>query len=421
MAIVKVVRGFKDILPGETGKWRYVEEQAREIFARFGVQEIRTPLVERTELFRRGIGAATDIVEKEMYTFLDRGEESLTLRPEATASVIRAYVEHSLFAADPVAKLYTIGPMFRRERPQKGRFRQFHQINVEFLGQDDPHADGEIILLLTHFLRNVGLAELSLEINSLGCPLCRPAYREAILKFLGGKGGLCEDCTRRVQANPLRVLDCKVEGCRELLADAPRLEDFVCSACRAHMDKVKDVLDDFGLEYRLNPRMVRGLDYYTRTAFEVTTQFLGAQNAVAGGGRYDGLVAELGGPNITGIGFAIGMERLIALLPQDEASFRPLPRLYLAALGAEAREAAFILCNRLRIRGLTVEMDFAGKSLKSQMKRADKMGSRHVLILGEREIAEGRAELRDMQQGRQETVLLAAAEETLFNTLSRGE
>jgi len=262
---------------------------------------------------------------------------------------------------------------------------------------------------------------LNLEINSLGCPDCRPAYREAILKFLAGKGGLCADCTRRVQANPLRVLDCKVEGCRELLTDAPRLADFLCSPCQNHMDTVKGVLDNFGLQYKINPRMVRGLDYYTRTAFEVTTEFLGAQNAVAGGGRYDGLVAELGGPNITGIGFAIGMERLMALLPQDEESFRARPLLYLAALGAEARERAFSLCNRLRIRGLAVEMDFAGKSLKSQMKKADKLGSRHVLILGEKEIAEGRAELRDMQKGLQETVLLLGAEETLFNMLSRGE
>ncbi len=416
MAIIRAVKGCKDILPGETGKWRYVEEKAREIFASFGVLEIRTPLLERTELFQRGIGAATDIVEKEMYTFLDRGDEYLTLRPEATASVIRAYVEHSLYAADPVAKLYTIGPMFRRERPQKGRFRQFHQINVEFLGLDDPCVDGEIILLLTHLLKNMGLQALQLEINSLGCPACRPPFRESILTFLQGKEeGLCTDCRRRVHTNPLRVLDCKIDSCREIVAGAPRLLDFLCRTCSDHFAKVQWTLEKFGLAYRINPKMVRGLDYYTKTAFEVTTEFLGAQNAIAGGGRYDGLVSELGGPDIPGIGFAIGMERLLALLPLTDEDFRRSPLLFVAALGDEAKDRAFELCNRLRMQGLWVEMDYTGKSLKSQMKRADKMGSRYVLILGERELAEKRAELRDMTTSTQETVALEGWEETLLN------
>ena len=300
MAVINSIKGFKDILPGETGRWRYVEEKAREIFCCFGVKEIRTPVMEKTELFRRGIGATTDIVEKEMYTLLDRGDESLSLRPEATASIIRAYVEHSMYAADPVAKLFTIGPMFRSERPQKGRFRQFHQINVEFLGLDDPRADGEIILLLTHFLASVGLAGFCLEINSLGCSLCRPSFREAILKFLkGSEEGLCKDCQRRLGTNSLRVLDCKLEQCREITAQVPMILDFLCPACRDHFSRVRATLDNFGLAYRINHRMVRGLDYYTKTAFEVTAEFLGAQNAVAGGGRYDSLVSELGGPDIT--------------------------------------------------------------------------------------------------------------------------
>ena len=415
MDIIRAVRGCKDILPGETGKWRYVENKAREIFASFGVLEIRTPLLERTELFQRGIGAATDIVEKEMYTFLDRGDEYLTLRPEATASVIRCYVEHSLYATDPVAKLYTIGPMFRRERPQKGRFRQFHQINVEFLGLDDPRADGEIILLLTHFLKSVGLTDLELELNSLGCPDCRPSFREAILKFLAGKeAGLCEDCRRRLQTNPLRVLDCKVESCRELLNGAPQLSDFLCSPCENHLGKVRFILESFGLAYRINPRMVRGLDYYTRTAFEITTKSLGAQSAIAGGGRYDGLVAELGGPKIAGIGFAIGVERLLALLPLDDGTFKQSPRLFFVALGPEAGEAAFALGNRLRMQGLGVEMDYTGKSLKSQMKKADKLGSSYALILGEKEMIEKTAELRDMANSTQETVSFDNLEETLL-------
>jgi histidyl-tRNA synthetase len=418
MAIINAVKGFKDILPEEAGKWRYVEEKAREIFSSFGVREIRTPILEKTDLFQRGIGSSTDIVEKEMYTFQDRGDEYLTLRPEATASVIRAYVEHSLHTADPAAKLYTIGPMFRRERPQKGRFRQFHQINVEFIGIDDPRADGEIILLLTHFLKNVGLMELQLEINSLGCPACRPSFRTAILKFLEGREeGLCEDCRRRLNTNPLRVLDCKMEKCREITTGTPRLLDFLCPDCGDHFIRVKRALDNFGLPYRINPKMVRGLDYYTKTAFEVTTDFLGAQNAVAGGGRYDGLVCELGGPNIAGIGFAVGMERLISLLPAKEGDFRASPCLFIAALGDAALDRAFALCNCLRMRGLWVEIDYAGKSLKSQMKRADKLGSRYVLILGEKELAEKKAELRDMIQGVQETVNFDGWEETLFNKL----
>jgi len=415
MAIIRAVKGCKDILPGETGKWLFLEEKAREIFASFGVLEIRTPLLERTELFQRGIGTATDIVEKEMYTFLDRGDEYLTLRPEATASVIRAYVEHSLYAADPVAKLFTIGPMFRRERPQKGRFRQFHQINVEFLGLDDPHADGEIILLLTHFLTSVGLTNLGLEINSLGCPACRPSFREAILKFLAGKeAGLCEDCRRRLHTNPLRVLDCKVENCRDMITGAPELGNYLCAPCDTHVAKVRDILESFGLTYKINPRMVRGLDYYTRTAFEITTGSPGAQNAIAGGGRYDGLIAELGGPNIAGIGFAIGMERLLALLPRDDESLKRQPLLFLVALGAEAFDRAFTLGNRLRTQGLRVEMDYTQKSLKSQMKRADKFGSRYALILGEKEMIEKKAELRDMAQSTQSTVAFENLEETLL-------
>ena len=418
MAVINSIKGFKDILPGETGRWRYVEEKAREIFCCFGVKEIRTPVMEKTELFRRGIGATTDIVEKEMYTLLDRGEESLSLRPEATASIIRAYVEHSMYAADPLAKLFTIGPMFRSERPQKGRFRQFHQINVEFLGLDDARADGEIILLLTHFLASVGLAGFHLEINSLGCPACRPSFREAILKFLkGSEEGLCKDCQRRLGTNSLRVLDCKLEQCREITAQVPMILDFLCPDCRDHFFRVRATLDNFGLAYRINHRMVRGLDYYTKTAFEVTAEFLGAQNAVAGGGRYDSLVSELGGPDITGIGFAIGMERLISLLPEIKEYSDVSPHLFIAAIGEDALERAFALGNRLRVKGLPVEMDYRGKSLKSQMKRAGKLGSRYTLILGERELAEGKAELRDMEKGTQETIGLEGCEESLINTL----
>ena len=405
MQIITAVRGFKDILPEETGKWQFIERQAREVFTAFGFREIRVPVLEKTDLFRRGIGETTDIVEKEMYTFLDRGEESLTLRPEATASVIRAYLEHSLHAADPVARLYTIGPMFRRERPQKGRFRQFHQLDVELLGLDDPRTDAEVLLMLMHFLKSVGLPEPALELNTLGCFDCRPAFRDAITRFLKGKEDqLCEDCRRRIHTNPLRVFDCKNEHCGEVIQEAPRLITYICDACRDHFQELQSSLNLFNLPFALNPLMVRGLDYYTRTAFEVTTQSLGAQNAIAGGGRYDRLVRDLGGPDIPGIGFAVGFERLVALLPADVASFHQNPELFIAALGPDAQKYAFELCNRLRMKGIYTEMDYLGKSLKSQMKRADKLHCRYALIVGDRELSTGRLEFRNMETSAQETI-----------------
>lgn len=417
MEVITAVKGFKDVLPQETGKWRYIEETAYKIFTDFGFREIRVPILEKTDLFKRGIGDTTDIVEKEMYTFLDRGGEHLTLRPEATASVIRAYLEHSFYAADPVAKLFTIGPMFRRERPQKGRYRQFHQINAELLGLDDPRADAEIILMLTHFLKSAGLPDLSLEINSLGCPECRPPFKESLIGFLQGKeDGLCGDCRRRINTNPLRIFDCKVEQCGEIIAQAPRLLDFICSTCRDHFEVVKESLKTFGLSFEINTKMVRGLDYYTKTAFEVTTGSLGAQNAIAGGGRYDKLVKDLGGPDIAGIGFAVGFERLISMLPAKDEDFIIAPHLFIAALGVEAQKVAFALANRLRMAGVQTEMDYTGKGLKSQMKRADRLKSRYTLLLGDREIAEGRAELRDMVRGAQKALGLDAIEDAVIKT-----
>ena len=420
MEIITAVRGFKDILPGETEKWQYVEEKAREIFKNFGLSEIKVPILEKTELFRRGIGETTDIVEKEMYTFQDIGDEYLTLRPEATASVIRAYLQHNIHAVDPVAKLYTIGPMFRRERPQKGRFRQFHQINVELIGLDDPRIDAELILMLICFLKSVRLSDLGLEINSLGCPGCRPSFREAILIFLQDKkNDLCKDCLRRLDTNPLRVFDCKMEGCGEIITDAPKLLDYICPECRDHFEKVKEYLRVFDIHFEINTKMVRGLDYYTRTAFEVTTELLGAQNAIAGGGRYDRLIEELGGPDIPGIGFAIGLERLIALLPMKDEEFAIPPHLFVAALGDEAQKFAYTLCNRLRMQGIRTEMDYSGKSLKSQMRRSNKFNSRYTLILGEREMEGKKAELRDMKEGTQETLSLDNIEETISNIVER--
>jgi len=420
MAKITSVRGFRDILPDETPKWQHIEEKIREIFFNFGIQEIRIPVLEKTELFKRGIGEATDIVEKEMYTFLDRGNEYLTMRPEATASVIRAYIEHHIYEKDPVAKLFTIGPMFRRERPQKGRFRQFHQINVEFLGQEDPRIDAELMSMLMYLLSEVGLDNLKLEINSLGCDKCRPAFREKVTNFLKNRAeNLCEDCRRRLVTNPLRIFDCKNESCQEIISGAPVILDFICAQCREHFEKVKEYLGIFHIPFIINMKMVRGLDYYTRTAFEITTQSLGAQNAVTGGGRYDGLVQMLGGPDISGIGFAIGFDRLISMIPERETEYVNRPNIFIAALGDNAQGFAFSLCNKLRLAGIRAEMDFSNRSLKSQMKRSNKLNCSHTLIIGEKELAEGAGQLRNMGDGTQESVDINDTDSIIEGTESR--
>jgi histidyl-tRNA synthetase len=406
MEKITAIKGIKDILPKDSPIWHQVELTARKVFECFGFYEIRVPIMEKTALFQRSIGETTDIVEKEMYTFRDRDDELLTLRPEATASVIRAYIEHNLFASDPVTRLYTIGPMFRRERPQKGRFRQFHQIDVELFGDDKPASDAEVIFMLMHFLQSTGVEKLSLEINSLGCKACRPVFSQAVVDFLkGSESALCPDCQRRIYTNPLRVFDCKVETCGKIIADAPRILNFLCAECDDHFSAVKSYLDELKLAYVINPRMVRGLDYYTKTAFEVKSGALGAQNSLAGGGRYDGLVSFLGGPEVPGIGFGIGMERLIACLPPDDKNPYHTD-IYIAALGARAQKIAFGLTQELRRAGISAAMDYADRSLKSQMKRADKLNSAYTLIFGDKEIDENRAELRNMSTKYQQSLPL---------------
>lgn len=406
MEKITAIKGIKDILPKDSPIWHQVELTARNVFECFGFCEIRVPIMEKTALFQRSIGETTDIVEKEMYTFRDRDDELLTLRPEATASVIRAYIEHNLFASDPVTRLYTIGPMFRRERPQKGRFRQFHQIDVELFGDDKPASDAEVIFMLMHFLQSTGVEKLSLEINSLGCKACRPVFSQAVVDFLkGSESALCPDCQRRIYTNPLRVFDCKVETCGKIIADAPRILNFLCAECDDHFSAVKSYLTDLKLPYKINPQMVRGLDYYTKTAFEVKSGELGAQNSLAGGGRYDGLVSFLGGPDVPGIGFGIGMERLIACLPPDDKNPYHTD-IYIAALGARAQKIAFGLTQELRRAGISAAMDYADRSLKSQMKRADKLNSAYTLIFGDKEIDENRAELRNMSTKYQQSLPL---------------
>jgi len=415
---ITAIRGFKDILPDETTKWQSMEETARRIFANYGFREIRIPIMEKTDLFTRGIGETTDIVEKEMYTFVDRGEESLSLRPEATASIIRAVLEHNLQAANPILKLYTMGPMFRRERPQKGRFRQFHQIDAEVLGSEEPRVDAEVISLLMHLIQALGIDQVSLEINSLGCAACRPLFRDAIRSFLlVSAENLCPDCQRRLKTNPLRVFDCKVETCRQSLKNAPVITDYLCPDCKAHFDKVEENLTRLSLPFTVNPRMVRGLDYYTRTAFEVVTDLLGAQNAVAGGGRYDGLSEDLGGPHLPGIGFAIGCERLLSLLPEKADGTEPYLDVFIAALGEEAERFAFPLCQKFRERNIRTDMGPGGKGLKWLLRQADRTGARYTLIIGENELAGGTFILRDMKKGEQRTILSSQLEETIINNL----
>lgn len=401
------IKGFNDILPGEVEKWQHVEATARRVFELYGFAEIRVPILEKTELFSRSIGDATDIVEKEMYSFIDKGENRVTMRPEGTASVMRAFIEHKLHAVDPIAKLYYMGPMFRYERPQKGRYRQFHQIGAEVTGVSDPKVDAQVLTMLCHFFADLGLTEPSLQINSLGCPACRPAYRRALTDYLRTRlDKLCDDCKRRLETNPLRALDCKSAGCKEATVGAPSVLEHLCGECDSHFNAVRRHLDGVGTSYTINPRMVRGLDYYTRTTFELVTTLLGSQSAVAAGGRYDGLIADLGGPSLPGIGFAMGVERVALLLADRE--FRKRPDLFMAALGEPAQEKAFSLMCDLQRRGIAVEIDYEGKSLKSQMRRSDKFKSRFTLIVGEDELARRIAVLKNMDAGTQTEIPLDA-------------
>ncbi len=401
---IKALNGFKDILSAEVVLWRHLEGVARDIFARFNFSEIRLPILEKTDLFARAIGEGTDIVEKEMYTFVDK---QVTMRPEATASLLRAYIEHGLHVQKPVQRLFTIGPMFRHERPQKGRLRQFHQMDAEVLGSASPRVDAELMAMGAMLLAELGLS-VTLEINSLGCPVCRPGFRDALLVFLADRHqALCDDCKRRSGTNPLRVLDCKNPRCREQALEAPSLQNYLCADCADHFRLVQAGLEQLNVTYNLNKFMVRGLDYYTRTTFEFITGDLGAQAAVGAGGRYDGLVEQLGGPAVPGIGFAVGMERLVLLLQQQEAgSVAAEVDLFVIGLGEQASRYSFGLVHGLRAVGVRAIMDLEGKSLKSQMKQAGKSGALFVLIIGESEFVEGKAMLRNMNTQQQQEIAL---------------
>jgi histidyl-tRNA synthetase len=404
---IKKVKGVKDILPQEAHLWREVEKVARHIFRRYRFGEIRIPTFEKTEVFVRSIGETSDIVEKEMYTMTDRGGESLTLRPEGTASVVRAYVEEGLHNQPGIDRLYYMGPMFRAERPQAGRQRQFHQIGAEVFGSEEPTVDAELILMLLDFFDALKVKGLQVRLNSLGCPECRPGYREKLLAFLKDRiDKLCDDCKRRVDKNPLRVLDCKSANCQKAVEGAPTMDQNLCQSCEEHFEKTNSLLNDANASIQLDPRLVRGLDYYTRTAFEITSSALGAQNAVAGGGRYDGLVEQFGGPSTPAIGFALGMERLISLMDTSLYSEKA-PDAYLMSLKPECEGAIFKLAKELRDQKLSVERGVGCGSMKSQMRKANRSGAKFTVIVGEEELANSTAVVKNMEDGEQKTVPIA--------------
>lgn len=407
--LIQSVRGMNDLLPPESAKWGHFERRALALFERYGYAEIRTPVLEHTALFSRGIGEATDIVEKEMYTFPDRKGRSLTMRPEMTASCVRAYVEHAIAKREPVTRWYYVGPMFRYERMQLGRYRQFSQIGVEAFGVAEPTVEAEQIAMLTQLYRGLGLTDLTVLVNSVGGSADRPLYRAALLAYLEPLAeGLCADCRRRLATNPLRVLDCKVPGCKTIVAGAPSVLDHLSDASRAHFDGACQALADLGIAFTVEPRLVRGLDYYTATVFEIVSgsKELGSQSTIVAGGRYDELVAGLGGPPTPAVGFALGIDRGVLATPGEPESFLAAPDLFLAPLGDAARRRALALAHELRGAGYKVEVEHRSVGAKAQLRRAEKLRARLVMVLGDTELESGRAQLRDMASREEKPVPL---------------
>ena len=407
--MIQIPKGCKDVLPSQVYLWHCIEETARKTAAAYAFKEIRTPVFEHTELFARGVGDTTDIVNKEMYTFLDKGGRSVTLRPEGTAGVARAFLEHGLAGGVMPFKAYYMISAFRYERPQAGRLREFHQFGAELYGAAGPEADAEAISFADSFLRALGLEKVALRINSIGCKHCRARYHEALKAYFAPHlGGMCEDCRNRYEKNPMRILDCKVEGCKAVAAGAPRMLDYLCDDCRAHFDRVRSLLTQAGVAHTVDPSIVRGLDYYSRTVFEFVSAAAGAQGTVLGGGRYDTLLEQMDGKAVPAVGFAAGMERLL-LVMESEGKF-PAPEegvdCYLAGMDASSRERAFLLANELRRQGVSCETDLMERSVKAQFKYADKTGARFVAVLGERELLDGAAEVKDMKTSSSERVKL---------------
>ena len=404
---INAPRGTKDILPIQIASWRLIENKIRDICKRYGYEEIRTPIFEYTELFQRGIGEGTDVVDKEMYTFEDRGGRSITLRPENTASVVRAYLQNKLFADKSLVKLFYIGSMFRYDRPQAGRLREFHQFGIEALGEKNPAVDAEVILLAVDFLKSLGLNDLNLKLNTVGCPKCRPVYRQKLQHFFSDKlDELCHDCQTRFDKNPMRILDCKTDADKDFMQDAPKIKDCLCDECREHFSDVQCLLKAADVDFIIDDRLVRGLDYYTKTAFEIQYAPLGAQSAVAGGGRYDGLIEEIGGNPTPGIGFAAGIERILNalemqnLLPSADDEMNA----FIVAIGDKAETLGFELLTKFRRAGLTASMDFAKRSMKAQMKQAGKSNAKFALIIGEDEVANNTVAVKNLTNSEQQTI-----------------
>ena len=412
---VKAPRGMPDILPGDMGRWHYIEAEIRDVARRYGYLEIRTPVVEHTEVFLRGVGSGTDIVDKELYTFLDRGERSLTLRAEGTAPVMRAFLEHNLGAAGLPVKVYYLCPIFRYDRPQAGRYRQHNQFGAEVIGSAEPAADAEVLSLAVRLVQGLGLLDVDVRLSSVGDDVCRPAYLESLRAYYRPHlDELCDDCRRRFDIAPMRLLDCKHEHDQRLARRAPRMLDYLCGPCRAHFDAVRVHLDALGVHYTVDPLIVRGLDYYTRTAYEALSRKLGAQNVIFGGGRYDGLAEQLGGPATPGVGFGMGIERLLLVLREEGLPLPGDPRLdvFIATAGAGGARALAV-ADGLRRRGLAVDLDVMARGLRAQMKQADRLGAAFVVVLGEEEAQRGVAAVRDMATGAQHEVALDALPEAL--------
>ena len=414
------IPGTRDLLPDDVAVWQSVEEHARRIFAQYGFQEIRTPILEASDLFARSIGGDTDIVGKEMYTFADQSGKSISLRPEATASVVRAYVQHSMHRASAPAKLYYIGPMFRHEKKQKGRWRQFYQIGAEVLGSDHPAIEAEVIEMLLRFFAALGV-QSRLLINSVGCANCRPPYVSTLRQVLHQRASsLCEDCRRRTEVNPLRVLDCKVESCQPQINSLPMITQHLCANCENHFERFRNHLTEAGIPFEVVARLVRGLDYYVRTAFEIVSGDLGAQNALAGGGRYDGLSEVLGGPPVHGFGFALGQDRLVMVLDEQwgkNAVWRP--ELFVISMGEAAFKRSLAIVRLLRAQGIACYFEFEGGSIKSQMRLANKIRAHHVLLIGENELLRERYQIKCMQDSKQWEVTLSELSSYLLGEQSR--
>ena len=405
--MINIPKGTKDVLPAQSYKWQFIEETARSVAKAFNFREVRTPVFEHTELFQRGVGETTDVVNKEMYTFEDKGGRSVTLKPEGTAGVARAFIENGLASSPMPVKTYYITPAFRYERPQAGRLREFHQFGFEAFGSASAETDAEIIFAASSFLDKLGVKGVKLEINSIGCPICRNEYNKALKKYFAPHlETMCPTCRTRYEKNPLRMLDCKEEGCKKITAGAPQILDYLCEDCKSHFEKVKSLLTGLGLEYTVNSRIVRGLDYYTRTVFEFLSGEIGSQSAVCAGGRYDNLLSQLGGNPLPAIGFAAGIERLLLLMENTGVAFpeEQKPLIYLAGMDESSRALCFKIAAELREKGVCEEIDLMARSVKAQLKYADKIGAKHVAVIGESEMQSGEVSLKKMSDGSVRTV-----------------